>query len=267
MLTDNKNETSRVKSPRFLKDVGLPPLPSAHPHVISNRDINIELPPLPKYFRNELSPVLNFDMVSRPEVSAFQNCEIKGSISDKTMEGLGLPRLPSFILSQFPSSNISKSDFISGRGISSNVRSVKSLSEIYASDNSHLNRLLEVTSLLIDRMPPTVATDCLVEMPNWMRHIYLSRHGISRVIGLMLATRLEAAGQTSLVNNDGFVEVHTVLAPSNTSFNAGNFLNALQGRNCSLNRLTASARNRSRGIVISAVKSRSKPFTSSFETA
>lgn len=82
----------------------------------------------------------------------------------------------------------------------------------YGSDDAALARVLSATSMLIERMSTQSAVDCLMEMPAWMRNTYLARHGVSRIIGLMLSSRLSDAGEASFLSEDGAVLVQNTPA-------------------------------------------------------
>ena len=230
--------------------MGLPTLPVSQFSVLPKLMAAHDLPPLPQIINHQVQISLNDQKSDKFGNLSLSHISCSDQVSNPMLEHLGLPKLPVGFMTQLIATSTSVGS--PNKSSHNSLRAVRSISELYAGDNSHLNRVLEVTSMLIDRMPPTVATDCLVEMPGWMRNIYLARHGVSRVLGLMLAERLNAAGEGSLVDSDGFVEIHTVQGPHCFQIGSSILTNSANGRNCSLKRLTVNAKSRSRGIIISS---------------
>jgi hypothetical protein len=120
----------------------------------------------------------------------------------------------------------------------------------YGVDDAALNKVLAATALLIDRMPSQSAVDCLMDMPAWMRNIFLARHGVSNVIGVLLAARLEDSGDESLLSRDGIIAAHNKVGPETASFAKGLVLPQLDMRSSPLTRLTTSHVRRQNGISI-----------------
>ena len=141
----------------------------------------------------------------------------RSNISTENLCSLGLPNLPKKL-----SNDMSRSDHLEVASLTS-AKSATPSDKItfgysqdnqkctfmsqYGTDEKALGRVLAATSLLIERMSTQSAVDCLIEMPVWMRNIFIARFGVSRVVGVMLASRLDAAGETSLVGSDGEVSV------------------------------------------------------------
>ncbi len=120
----------------------------------------------------------------------------------------------------------------------------------YGVDDAALNKVLTATALLIDRMPSQSAVDCLMDMPVWMRTIFLARHGVSTVIGLLLSARLENSGESSFISSDGSVVALNKVAPEAVSFAKDLDLPKMDTRNSLLTRLTTNHTRRQNGISI-----------------
>lgn len=145
------------------------------------------------------------------------------SLSEISLSALGLPDLPKPLFSATLPEN--GGDVASENGIQRSFDSEPTHSEgfrnpskklamaQYGTDDAALNRVLAATSQLLERMPTQSAVDCLIEMPVWMRNIFLARHGVTRIVGVMLSARLDAAGETSIVGPDGELSVHNIPGP------------------------------------------------------
>jgi hypothetical protein len=192
----------------------------------------------------------SFDIISNaPSVDAM--------VSLDELEKIGLPELPgvSTILGDTDNDGASdpstKDQETKPRAISSKVRK-KSGSTQYANDHVALNKVLAATAALMDRMPSESAVDCLVEMPSWMRNIFIARHGVPRLIGIMLAKRLEAAGEAGIIGLDGEIMVHNTQGPVEISQEKLDFSSVLPKSQSPLDRLTHQIRMKKRfGVKIS----------------
>lgn len=120
----------------------------------------------------------------------------------------------------------------------------------YGVDDTALNKVLAATALLIDRMPSQSAVDCLMDMPVWMRNIFLARHGVSSIIGVLLAARLEDSGETSILSKDGTIAALNKVGPEAVSFAKNLSLPKMDTRSSPLARLTTSQVRRQNGISI-----------------
>jgi hypothetical protein len=120
----------------------------------------------------------------------------------------------------------------------------------YGTDDAALNRVLSATSELIDRMSTQSAVDCLIEMPVWMRNIFLARFGVSRVVGVMLSARLDAAGEISIVGSDGELSVHNIPGPVLETLSGWQLANERLPRESLLDQLVMVKKTRNCGVKI-----------------
>ncbi len=145
------------------------------------------------------------------------------NISTENLFSLGLPNLPKKLSDDMSlSDHLEVASFTSAESANPSDKNTFGYSQDnqkctftsqYGTDEKALGRVLAATSILIERMSTQSAADCLIEMPVWMRNIFIARFGVSRVVGVMLASRLDAAGETSLVGADGEVSVHNIPGP------------------------------------------------------
>lgn len=141
-------------------------------------------------------------------------------ISIESLIDLGLPRVPVITKASIdPYDTIGHEKVDCDQPHCGETKAVESLSSRgsnflaqYGSDDAALARVLSATATLIERMSTQSAVDCLMEMPAWMRNTYLARHGVSRIIGLMLSSRLSDAGEASFLSEDGAVLVQNTPA-------------------------------------------------------
>ena len=175
------------------------------------------------------------------------------SISESDLPKLGLPNLPNVYRAgaDSPANSIEKLG-----------REEKQLCEKrteqpcfsalyhYGVDDAALNKVLAATALLIDRMPSQSAVDCLMDMPVWMRNIFLARHGVSNIIGMLLVARLEDSGEQSILSSDGTISALNKVGPEAVSFAKDLALPKMDTRSSPLDRLTTSHVKRQNGISI-----------------
>lgn len=120
----------------------------------------------------------------------------------------------------------------------------------YGSDDAALARVLSATSMLIERMSTQSAVDCLIEMPAWMRNTYLARHGVSRIIGLMLSSRLSDAGEASFLSDDGDVLVQNSPAQVDLKLGLDSAISKSLKADSRLDGLVLSIRNTRAGVKL-----------------
>lgn len=175
-------------------------------------------------------------------------------ILESELPGLGLPNLPiEAITSPQVIDKTSGQKLPDGDNCQFELKTESSKfspSYHYGVDDATLNRVLAATALLIDRMPSQTAVDCLMDMPEWMRNIFLARHGVSSVIGVLLAARLEDSGDVSILASDGTIAAHNKVGPEAVSFAKDLVLPKMDMRSSSLTRLTTSQSRRKNGISI-----------------
>jgi hypothetical protein len=99
-------------------------------------------------------------------------------------------------------------------------------------------------------MPSQNAVDCLMDMPVWMRTIFLARHGVSNMLGVLLAARLEASGEPSILSSDGTISALNRVGPEAVSFAKDLALPKMDTLSSPLARLTTSHIRRQNGISI-----------------
>jgi hypothetical protein len=180
--------------------------------------------------------------------------DLKTPISESDLPKLGLPNLPSDNPSKSESAANStiknpKSDDERRLEISTEATRFSALYH-YGVDDTALNKVLAATALLIDRMPSQSAVDCLMDMPVWMRNIFLARHGVSSIIGVLLAARLEDSGEPSILSQDGTIAALNKVGPEAVSFAKNLSLPKMDTRSSPLARLTTSHVRRQNGISI-----------------
>jgi hypothetical protein len=83
-----------------------------------------------------------------------------------------------------------------------------------------------------------------------MRTIFLARHGIPRVVGILLATRIEEAGESTILSRDGIVEAHNVIAPERQVLDCKIGISREELAGSGLNRLTAPRRGSKLAVTI-----------------
>jgi hypothetical protein len=175
-------------------------------------------------------------------------------ISESDLLKLGLPRLPSDNPSRSESSansTIKKPKGDDERRLETSTEATRfSALYHYGVDDAALNKVLAATALLIDRMPSQSAVDCLMDMPVWMRNIFLARHGVSNILGLLLAARLEDSGEPSILSRDGTIAALNKVGPEAVSFAKDLALPNMDMRSSPLARLTTSHVRRQNGISI-----------------
>jgi hypothetical protein len=182
------------------------------------------------------------------------------SISAENLTSLGLPNLPKNLLEEMnrfdplnvksvtsqESANPSDKNKIE---YSNDNQRCTAMSQ-YGTDEKALGRVLVATSLLIERMSTQSAVDCLIEMPVWMRNIFIARFGVSRVVGVMLASRLDAAGETSLVGPDGEASVHNIPGPLSETLSEYQLVSDGSQRESALDQLVMVRKTRNIGVKI-----------------
>lgn len=180
--------------------------------------------------------------------------DLKTPISKSDLPKLGLPNLPS----DYPSSSESVANSTIKKPKGDDERRLETSAEAskfsalyhYGVDDAALNKVLAATALLIDRMPSQSAVDCLMDMPVWMRNIFLARHGVSSIIGVLLAARLEDSGEPSILSSDGTIAALNKVGPEATTFAKNLALPKMDTRGSPLERLTTSHVRRQNGISI-----------------
>jgi hypothetical protein len=184
----------------------------------------------------------------------------RSSISAENLPGLGLPNLPQKLLddmNRFDHLNVESvtSQASSNPSVKNKIeycndnQSCTAMSQ-YGTDEKALGRVLAATSLLLERMSTQSAVDCLIEMPVWMRNIFIARFGVSRVVGVMLASRLDAAGETSLVGSDGEVSVHNIPGPLHETLSEYQLVYDGSQRESALDQLVMIRKTRNIGVKI-----------------
>ena len=194
------------------------------------------------------------------QTSSKHKEDTAGAIPESSLTAMGLPSLPKSLAGVIRSEN-------------GNVGTPKSVSQSvghqelnqldspdqpsksfamaqYGADDAALNRVLSATSELIDRMSTQSAVDCLIEMPVWMRNIFLARFGVSRVVGVMLSARLDAAGETSIVGPDGELSVHNIPGPGFETLSGYQLANEALQRESLLDQLVMVKKTRNCGVKI-----------------
>jgi hypothetical protein len=184
----------------------------------------------------------------------------RSKISTENLFSLGLPSLPKKLsddmsrsdhleVASFTSAESANPSDKNALGYSSDNHNCTSMSQ-YGNDEKALGRVLAATSLLIERMSTQSAVDCLIEMPVWMRNIFIARFGVSRVVGVMLASRLDAAGETTLVDSDGEVSVHNIPGPLHETLSEYQLSSGGAKRESALDQLVMIRKTRNIGIKI-----------------
>lgn len=184
----------------------------------------------------------------------------RSNISPENLLGLGLPNLPKELsddMTRLDNLNVgstTSSETVHPTGKNkfqhpNDHQKCSALSQ-YGTDEKSLGRVLAATSLLIERMSTQSAVDCLIEMPIWMRNIFIARFGVSRVVGVMLASRLDAAGETSLVDQDGEVSVHNIPGPQYETLSEYQLVSDGSKRESALDQLVLIRKTRNIGVKI-----------------
>jgi hypothetical protein len=180
--------------------------------------------------------------------------DLMTQISESDLPKIGLPNLPS----EYPPRSESLANSTIKKLHSNDKRLFETSTEAtkfsalyhYGVDDTALNKLLAATASLIDQMPSQSAVDCLMDMPVWMRNIFLARHGVSNMIGVLLAARLEDSGEPSILSSDGTIAALNKVGPEAVSFAMNLALPKMDTRSSPLARLTTSHVRRQTGISI-----------------
>lgn len=180
--------------------------------------------------------------------------KVRTPVLESELSKLGLPVLPgnATAISKCPANSFDNAARCNDKQTFKSDAEATNFSALYhyGVDDAALNKVLTATALLIDRMPSQSAVDCLMDMPVWMRTIFLARHGVSNVIGLLLSARLEDSGESSLLSSDGSVIALNKVAPEAVSFAKDLALPKMDTRNSLLTRLTTNHTRRQNGISI-----------------
>lgn len=235
-------------------ELGLPELPLPE-ELIWASERGTSLPPT-SYMLPEV--VIASRLYLRTEILKLEeharSKDLMTSISESDLPKLGLPNLPSDHPSTFESpanSAIRKPKCDDKRLLETSTGTTKfSALYHYGVDDAALNKVLAVTAFLIDRMPSQSAVDCLMDMPMWMRNIFLARHGVSSIIGVLLAARLEDSGEPSILSSDGTIAALNKVGPEAVSFAKNLPLPKMDTGSSPLGRLTTSHVRRQNGISI-----------------
>ena len=174
----------------------------------------------------------------------------KPAINLDELLSLGLPALPAD-MQENPPKKTNAAAKKSKKHESLNKTSANfSAADYYGKDEAALSKLLRTTAILIEKIPSQSAADILMDMPSWMRTIFLARHGIPRVVGVLLATRIEEAGESTILSRDGIVEAHNVIAPERKVLDCKIGISREELAGSGLNRLTAPRRGSKPAVTI-----------------
>jgi len=179
------------------------------------------------------------------------NSPVARIVQADDMNRLGLPAIPQLV----PSETKEIKGAICDEPVDSTAKAnqgIKTFSILqhYGLNDLSLNKILATTAQLMDKMATQTAADCLMDMPSWMRNIYLARHGVPRLVGILLASRLEDAGESSVLASDGTVEAHNVVAPERAILDSYRELKGMVSSSSQLCRLTAGNKLRRPGVKI-----------------
>jgi hypothetical protein len=163
---------------------------------------------------------------------------------------LGLPKLPTLQSVKPPKKSKESTEKSVTSQIAKKLSSSFSAPDYYGADEAALSKLLNTTAVLIERIPTQSAADILMDMPSWMRTIFLARHGIPRVVGVLLATRIAEAGESTILSRDGIVEAHNVIAPERKVLDCKIAISREELAGSGLNRLTAPRRGSKAAVTI-----------------
>jgi len=163
---------------------------------------------------------------------------------------LGLPALPAGMQEKSPKKTNAAAKKSKNHRSQNETSESFSAADYYGKDEAALSKLLKTTAILIEKIPSQSAADILMDMPSWMRTIFLARHGIPRVVGVLLATRIEEAGESTILSRDGIVEAHNVIAPERKVLDCKIGISREELAESRLNRFTAPRRGSKPAVTI-----------------